>query len=102
MQPISFEVIRFDHKESEIERNATDTQDGDEDHDHCHFILASRTYDQNYIKIATFSNNTEWETEMDFLGIHRNRFHKLIIKDFHEEVKYNLALFVTIRYYQTK
>ena len=31
-----------------------------------------------------------------------NRFHKVIIKDFHEEVKYNLALFVTIRYYKTK
>ena len=100
MQPISFEVICFDHKEREIERNVTDTKNGDADH--CHFILASRTYDQNYIKIATFSNNTEWETEMDFLGIHLNRFHKVIIKDFHEEVKYNLALFVTIRYYKTK
>ena len=69
----------------------------------CSIILGSRTYDPNHLKISSFNNITDLETEneVDLSGLLLNRFHKVTIKDEQEEVRGNL-MFVTYRYYQTK
>ena len=69
----------------------------------CSIILGSRTYDPNHLKISSFNNITDLETEneVDLSGPLLNRFHKVTIKDEQEEVRGNL-MFVTYRYYQTK
>ena len=98
VEPISFEAICFDSKEKEFERDATETE-GDQ---MCSIILGSRTYGPNHLKISSFNNITDLETEneVDLSGPLLNRFHKVTIKDEKEEVRGNL-MFVTYRYYQT-
>ena len=96
VEPISFEAICFDSKEKEFERDETE---GDQ---MCSIILGSRTYGPNHLKISSFNNITDLETEneVDLSGPLLNRFHKVTIKDEQEEVRGNL-MFVTYRYYQT-
>ena len=97
VEPISFEAICFDSIEEELRRNATEMEDRDGDQ-MCSIILGSRTYGPNHLKISSFNNITDLETEneVDLSGPLLNRFHKVTIKDEQEEVRGNL-MFVTYR-----